>query len=624
MSSDLHWTAGVHHDGSPLYVSNGLPRFGDHVEIRLRTPPHAPIRAIFLRTTPDGEAHHEPMHLFRQEGGVQWWKAELRVTMPAVHYRFKLLTDEGAYVYNALGADRADGPDAADFKLVAGFQGAPWIEETVFYQIFPDRFRDGDPALTVRAGEYSRRGFTTQQRPWGAPPLPYREAGNLDFYGGDLPGIVEKLDYLADLGITALYLTPIFTAETNHRYDILDFHNVDPHLGGNAALADLSRALHERGMRLMLDVTLNHVGSRHPWFLAAQEDPNAPTAEFFTFDKHPDDYASWLGHKSLVKWNYRSQRLRDAMYRAPDSALRRWLREPYAIDGWRLDVYNMQARQGAHQLGDEVGRELRAAVKQDRPDAYILGEHFFDGTPALQGDQLDATMNYQGFTIPVWRWLSGRDSGWASGVPQADMYLLPTDALVRQWARYLAATPWALARQQFSLLNSHDTARILTTLDGNKALQKLAAVLLLSFPGAASVYYGEEIGMEGGHDPDCRRCMPWDEAAWDHDLRAHYQRLIALRKTAPALREGGIQFLYADDGLLVYQRQSPTQRLVIIGYRGPGGRAEAAIPVWHAGLADGAQLVDALGGTAFTVEAGRIRLTSLEPGAALILEERRA
>lgn len=624
MTTDLHWTAGVHHDGSPLYVSSPLPTLGETVQIRLRTPRDAPIHAVFLRSAPDGEAHYQPMQRLRQDSVMQWWQAELHIGMPLVSYRFKLLTGEGAYVYTALGADRAGGPDSQDFKLVADFQGTPWIEETVFYQIFPDRFHDGDPSLTVKPGEYQRWGFTTQQRPWGAPPLPYREAGNLDFYGGDLPGIIQKLDYLVDLGVTALYLTPIFTAETNHRYDILDFSHVDPHLGGNAALVDLRRALDERGMRLILDVTLNHVGSRHPWFLAAQSDADAPTAGYFTFDKRPDEYASWLGHKSLVKWNYRSQPLRDALYRAPDSVLRRWLKEPYAIDGWRLDVYNMQARQGVYQLGDEVGRELRTAVKQDRPDAYILGEHFFDGTPALQGDQLDATMNYQGFTIPVWRWLSGHDSGWAWGAQQADTHFLPGDALARQWARYRAAVPWALARQQFNLLNSHDTARILTTLNGDKALQKLAATLLMSYVGAPSVYYGEEIGLEGGHDPDCRRCMPWDEAAWDHDLRGHYQRLIALRKTAPALRRGGIQHLYADDGLLAYQRQSAEQRLVVIGYRGPGGRAEAVIPVWHAGLPDGAQLVDVLGGTAFVVEGGCIRLRDLEPGAALILEERPA
>jgi alpha-glucosidase len=529
------------------------------------------------------------------------------------------MTQDGAYWLNALGISRADSTDAFDFKLVADFAAPSWLEDTVFYQIFPDRFHNGDPANDVPPGAWTHGKYATQRRDWGAPPLPYREAGNLDYYGGDLAGIAQKLDYLVDLGVNALYLTPIFVAYSNHRYDIADYDHVDPYLGGDEALAELRRALDRAGMRLILDVTPNHLGSQHPWFTDAVADPDAPTAEYFTFHEHPHSYESWLGVNTLVKLDYRSERLRDAMYRAESSVLRRWMREPYHMDGWRLDVANMMARQGAVQLAHKVGRQMRRAVKADNPQAYLFGEHFYDGTPHLQGDELDATMNYSGFTMPLWMWLAGRDHN-IPPRPWTDTTLLPGEALAEQWSRFRAAAPWAIARQQFNLLDSHDTPRILTLVNGDRALVKLAVTILMTYPGVPSVYYADEIGMEGENDPDCRRCMRWDETTWDTDLRAHFQQVIGLRRTAPALRRGGFQQVYADGGLIVYLRQSPEQRLLVVGYRGPEALASVEVPVWHAGLADGTALTDLLGSGTYTVEHGMLRLEGLERGAAMVLE----
>jgi alpha-glucosidase len=615
----LHWTAGLHHDGSALYVSNLLPTYGETVQIRLRAPLNAPIRSVLLRTAPDGEHHYESMHVVERDTVSAWWEGRLHVTMPRMTYRFKVMTDRGAYWLTAMGVNRADSPDWFDFKLLADFATPDWLQDAVFYQIFPDRFYNGDPANDVPNGAWSRRGHSTQRREWGASPLHYSQAGTLDFYGGDLAGIAQKLDYLVDLGVNALYLNPIFVAYSNHRYDIADYEHVDPYLGGDEALAELRRALDRAGMRLILDVTPNHCGAQHSWFTAAQADANAPTAEYFTFYHHPHDYESWLGHRSLPKLNYQSERLRDVMYRAPEAVLRRWLREPYRIDGWRLDVANMTARQGATQLAHKVGRDMRRAVKGDNRDAYIFGENFFDGTPHLQGDELDATMNYQGFTIPMWGWLPGRERT-ANNVTYLDAIPLPAEAMAEQWTRFRAATPWAIARQQFNQLGSHDTQRILNIVNGDKALLKLGVTILMTFPGIPCIYYGDEIGLEGGDDPDNRRCMPWDEAAWDGDLRVHYQRLIRLRRTAPALKCGGFQQVYADDGLIVYQRQSREQRLLIVGYRGPDALTSVDIPVRHAGLADDAILTNLTGSETFTVQNGAIHLEGLEHGAALVLE----
>lgn len=617
MTTAFHWAQGLHHDGSALYVSNPLPKLGDTVTVRLRAPLNAPIKKVFLRTTPDGEEHISLMRLEGQDSACVWWAGEIQITMPTTIYRFKIMSDEGAYWLNALGFSRADSPDFYDFKLLADFAAPDWLEDAVFYQIFPDRFYNGDPSNDVPDGAWQRGTFTTQHREWGLPPLTWKEGGNLDFYGGDLQGITQKLDYLADLGVNAIFLNPIFTAYTNHRYDVADYHQVDPHLGGNEALVELRRALDARGMHLILDVTPNHCGARNVWFTAAQADPNAPTAEYFTFHHHPDDYASWLGHSSLVKLNYRSEKLRDAMYRDEDSVLRHWLHEPYRIDGWRLDVANMTARQGTTQLSHKVWRGIRSAIKADTPNAYLFGENFFDGTPHLQGDELDATMNYQGFTIPLWSWLAVNKHE-VPGMDWIDPYALPAESLAQQWANFRAVVPWAVARQQFNQLASHDTPRILSILNEDKTLLKLGVSLLMTFPGVACVYYGDEIGLSGGFDPDNRRCMPWDEAEWDMDLRAHYQRMIRLKRELPALRRGCFQMVEAEGGLLAYLRQSPEQRLLVIGVR--EAIAEAVIPVWRAGIADGITLTDLLNSATYTVENGALHLTNLLRGTALILE----
>jgi alpha-glucosidase len=620
------WTAGLHHDGSSLYVSNPLPAIGETVTIRLRTPADAPIQAVFLRSTPDGECHYDAMRIVEQDKVSAIWAALLAVKMPRNPYHFKLFTPEGAYYFTAVGVSQGERPEVYDFKLLANYQAPTWVYGTVFYQIFPDRFCNGDPALTVPEGAWSQENFTTRQVPWGTPPKKWEQGGTLDFYGGDLPGIIQKLDYLQDLGVNALYLTPIFASRTNHRYDIQDFFQVDPYLGGNEALLALRKALDERQMRLILDVTPNHLSWKHPWFTAAQADLTAPTAEYFTFhDNDPQKYERWLGVRSLVKLNYRSQKLRDVMYRQPDSILRYWLANPFRIDGWRLDVLNMTARQGAIQLPREVGREMRAAVKGQNPQAYLMGEHFFDGTPHLQGDELDAVMNYQGFNIPLRRWLAGYDIGseWRDLPPWSDRTPLSSEALAEQWLAYLAAVPYVIALQQFNQLGSHDTIRFLTAVQGNKARLKLAVALLMTYVGVPCVYYGDEVGLEGGKDPDNRRCMPWDEAAWDMDLRGYYQKLIALRRNSPALQHGGFQLLYAAGEVVAYQRQSLEQRMLVIGHRGKEVLADFQLEARKAGILDGAILLDRLNGGTVQVANGIIHLASLRPESAYIFEEQR-
>ncbi|TLN10756.1 maltodextrin glucosidase, partial [bacterium] len=439
----------------------------------------------------------------------------------------------------------------------------------------------------------------------------------VEFYGGDLQGIVARLDYLADLGVDALYLTPIFTSFSNHRYDVVDYFNVDPHLGGNPALAELRRATARRNMRLMLDIVPNHCGVAHPWFQQALADPKAPTAEYFTFHRHPDEYACWLGVRSLPKLNYNSRRLRWVMYEDEGSVFRHWMKPPYAIDGWRIDVANMLGRQGADQLGMEVGRGIRAAVKQENPQAYLLGENFFDPARQLQGDFLDAAMNYSGFTLPLWYWLSGFT--FSHGASRERISLADgfgTQALVDSWQAYRASVPWQIVRKQFNALGTHDTPRIRTIFEDNLDKMRLAVSLLMCVPGVPCIFYGDEVGLNGAGG-DSPVCMTWDPAEWNHALRDDYRRLIHLRRTSPALIEGGFQVLAVEDDAFAFLRDAATQQMIVMAYRGSGIHPAGGLRVSHGGIEDGAEFVEFFSNRRAVVSQGVLPLPTQTTGATL-------
>lgn len=610
---EIKWTASVHHDSSPRYVSPDQPDIGTTVNIKLRAGLDAPIERVYLRTCPDGEQAMSLMRRAADDEVCQWWEVEARVNMPGFGYRFFIHTPTGAWWLNAAGMSRHTPTDAHDFKLLASYHAPHWVRDAVFYQIFPDRFADGDAASNVRSGEYHCYGQPVVARAWGERPRPHHESGGVEFYGGDLAGISSKLDYLHELGVTALYLNPIFTAPSNHKYDIADYDNVDPHLGGNRALAELRCALDERDMRVILDIAVNHCGAMHQWFRQACEDSRAATAEFFTFHRHPNSYECWLGVKTLPKLDYRSERLRDTVYGAPDAIMRRWLRPPYRIDGWRVDVANMMARQGENQFGHKITRGIRRAVKAENREAYLLGEYFFDGTPHLQGDEMDAGMNYRGFSFPLLQWLAGYDIDKAFGREWADPHTLTTAALAAQWRAYISAIPWQVAVQQFNLLGSHDTPRMLSIVGEDERRARIAATLLFTYPGVPCVYYGDEIGLTGNGDPDNRRCMEWDEARWHHDLRNYYKKLIALRRGSTALRYGGLQMIYTGGDTLSYLRESETERIIVVARRADDGLR--ALPVRHAGIADNARFIDLLTGERTTVSEGRLPLLNATAGA---------
>ncbi|MEO1290793.1 MAG: alpha-amylase family glycosyl hydrolase, partial [Chloroflexota bacterium] len=292
----------------------------------------------------------------------------------------------------------------------------------------------------------------------------------------------------------------------------------------------------------------------------------------------------------------------------------------FSIDSWRLDVANMTGNLGTNQLDHEVWRELRQAVRDTNSEAYILGEYFQDGTAHLQGDELDASMNYQGFNIPMRRWL----------VPEKKQVIntenpyhykpsIPAEVMAEQWQNFMSAVPYPIALQQFNQLDSHDVSRILSVVYDDVELVKLGTALMMAFPGVPCLYYGTEIGMAGEKEPLNRRCMRWDETTWNHDLLDYTKQIIAIRKASHALKHGGFKVLVAEGDLIVFARQSTEQTVIVVGYRGDETLENVSLSASQIGLVDDTQLTDLISDETLKIAGGQVNIPTLEHGQTLFL-----
>ena len=606
----------VHHDGSALYVGSAVGgvrdrwEIGDEVVVGVRAAAGAPIDRVLIRMTPDGEQTFVEME--RQparDAAAQWWTGRVRLTERVTGYRFAVLSAGRVRWLNGNGLHESVPLDTGDFRILAGYEPPSWVQDSVIYQIFPDRFAasggaDARARVEAHVARVRALGLPASTRAWGELPRQGREA-LFEFYGGDLAGIQSRLDYVERLGANVIYLNPIFESLSNHGYDCIDYDRVAGRLGGDAALESLRAEAARRGMRLILDLAPNHVGAGHPWFAAAQADAAAPTAEYFSFTSHPDEYESWLGRKSLAKLDYRSERLRTAMYAGPDAVVRRWLRPPYAIDGWRIDVANMLGRLGESQLNADIARGLRAAVREENPEAYLVGENWFDASSQLQGDEWDATMDYAGFTTPLLEWLVGVRLHSPLPMSPVDAAPISTAAFIETLRRFRAAIPWQIARQQMLLLGSHDTGRIRTVLGGDRDRLRLAFALLFTYPGVPSVFYGDEIGLEGAGSLEARRTMPWDEDVLNHELLEGVRSLAHWRRALPALVRGGFQMVDHGVDWFAFARETDEDVAIVVARRAAAGESPD-VDVSAACLPDGLECRDLVGGGRTTVAGGRL------------------
>ena len=390
-----------HHDGSDLYVPERPADLGDETTVLLRLPQGAAADSVAVRYVRDGEPLIAVAEVDRETDADVWWRASFPVWNPATPYRWLLSGGDFGYAWlNAAGLQPFDVPDADDFVATPGPSGPEWHLESVVYEVFPDRFASA--GLGLEAPEW------VVPRGWDELPTGRGPDTPVEWFGGDLVGAEQHLDHIQELGANVLYLTPVFPAGSTHRYDARSFDEVDPLLGGDSALVSLVRAAHDRGIRVLGDLTTNHVGAGHEWFVAARDDPGALEREFFFFDDRLETgYASWLGVPSLPKLDYRSSELRARVYEDESSVVRRWLEPPFTLDGWRIDVANMTGRRNDVDVSPEVARGVRAAAVAARPDALVVAEHAHDSRADLRAGGWHGTMNYPGFTRPVWTWLRG-------------------------------------------------------------------------------------------------------------------------------------------------------------------------------------------------------------------------
>ncbi len=445
-----------------------------------------------------------------------------------------------------------------------------WVKNAVFYQIFPDRF--------ARCSQPHPVFGSAPLEPWHDIPTPQ------GYKGGDLWGVIEQLDYLQELGINAIYFTPIFQSASNHRYHTHDYYQVDPLLGGNAALETLLEAAHQRGMRVVLDGVFNHASRGFFFFNDILENgPYSPWLDWFQIEgwplsaydgSKPANYVGWANNRALPQFNHANPAVREYLMQVAEY----WIK--LGVDGWRLDVPNEIAVSGFWQ-------EFRDRVKAINPDAYIVGEIWEDARHWLDGTQFDGVMNYL-FTGPTIAFVAGDrvDKAEVQDRSYTTYPALSADAYAAKMEALLTLYPWEIQLTQLNLLDSHDTARLLTIAQGDAASVELATLLLFTFPGAPSIYYGDEIGLLGAIDPDSRRGFP-PQTHWNEAVLNYHKQLIALRHAYPALQTGHYRVLYAKGTVYAFARTLESEtRIVAVNIGTEPVQFSLDLPEDLAGLGD--------------------------------------
>ena len=561
------WLESVHSDGTAEFVSNPAPQLFETVTIRIRMYEDAPVEHVLLRTIPNGAEQFTQMRIGKRERGFVCYEADMTMTENRMQYQFYLVCKDVVYFYTQKEITTYIPDHTYDFVLLADYVQPEWVKDAVFYQIFPERFCNGDPSNDVRDGEYSQDGWPTiQMKNWEDKALTYEEGHCLDFYGGDLQGVKEKIPYLKELGVTAVYLNPIFFAPSVHKYDCLDYFHVDPHFGGDKALAELSAALHENGMKLILDISINHTGIAHKWFnrdaawfeksVGAYNNPDSPERAFYFFGEN-NTYHGWLGVQTLPTLNYTSEALRDIIYRDADSVLKKWLKPPYSIDGWRFDVADVFARNDQIQLAHTLWPEIRQSIRSVNPQAYILAEDWGDCAGYMQGKEWDSPMNYYGCGRVIRQFLGETDPFMSKHPLLRNIpYKMTAEDVKNRVMQHLAKLPYALWENQFNLIDSHDISRLHNNPDIHPEEYRGAVIFQFMLTGAASIYYGDEAETEGalGTIDGCRYPMPWGKDFKNSDTFRLYQTLAHAKAAHPALRHGSMKFLYAQDNVVAIAR----------------------------------------------------------------------
>ncbi len=624
---------GLFSDTTENYVTPAQPDPFEIVTIRFRTAKDNVDRVLFIYK-------NQPYLMKKAESDecFDFYEYELQLTEEKVNYHFVVETGKISAIFDTRGITK-DSNEYYDFVIFPGFKTPEWAKGAVMYQIYVDRFCNGDPLNDVLTDEYNYIGEHVHHvEDW------YRYPAQMDvreFYGGDLQGVLNKMDYLQDLGVEVIYFNPLFVSPSNHKYDIQDYDYIDPHFGkivedqgellqpgdkdnthagryinrvtnkanleaGNALFIKVVEEAHKRGIRVILDGVFNHCGSFNKWIDRERIYENAsgyakgayvagdsPYRNYFAFcgENWPynRNYDGWWGHDTLPKLNYEGSR---ELFEYVLQIAAKWVSPPFNADGWRLDV----AADLGHspEFNHHFWQEFRSVVKEANPEAIILAEHYGNTRDWLQGNEWDTVMNYDAFMEPISWFLTGmekhNDDYREDLLGNADCFW---SAMKHHTANF-SMPSWQVAMNE---LSNHDHSRFLTrtnhkvgrtaTLgaeaanqDVNKAVFREAVVMQMTWMGAPTIYYGDEAGLCGFTDPDNRRTYPWGRE--DMDMIAFHKDIIRIRKGIPALRKGSIKYIDADYNYLAYGRFDRQDQCVVL-VNNNHHEITKTVSVWEAG-----------------------------------------
>ncbi len=633
---------GLFTDTTENYVTPAQPAPYDSVRIRFRTAVNNVDSVFFVH---GGQRHL--MHKAESDENFDYYEYEYQVQKEKLCYHFEVNTGRISAIYDTRGVVK-EADEYYDFAIIPGFRTPDWAKGAVMYQIYVDRFCNGDPSNDVLTNEYCYIGEpVVKEEDWRQYPA------SMDvrtFYGGDLQGVLDKMDYLKDLGVEVIYFNPLFVSPSNHKYDIQDYDYIDPHLGKiiddwgevlpqgekenrfatryinrvtNKANLETSNELfikvveeaHRRGMRVILDGVFNHCGSFNKWLdkeriyehapgygKGAYVLEDSPYRDFFSFkreDQWPynESYDGWWGHNTLPKLNYEGSR---ELFEYVLKIGKKWVSPPYNADGWRLDV----AADLGHspEFNHYFWKEFRRAVKEANPDAIILAEHYGNTKDWLQGDEWDTVMNYDAFMEPVTWFLTGMEKHSDGYRPDLLGNAESFWGAMKHHTASFTMPSWQVAMNQ---LSNHDHSRFLTRTNHvvgrtnnlgpeaanegvNKGIFREAVVMQMTWVGAPTIYYGDEAGLCGFTDPDNRRTYPWGQE--DHELIAFHRDIIRLRREHDELRNGSIKYMDCDQNYLAYARFHKKGQSVIL-INNSDREITKDVTVWEAGIPKNGRMV---------------------------------
>lgn len=631
-------------DGTEAYVSPTEPAVGEKIQLWFRTAKDDVDEVILWI----GEESHS-LKKECTKGKFDYYIISILTENKTIKYHFEIRSGAEFCYYNQWGAQEE--PNTYyDFQIVPGFSVPEWAKGAVMYQIYVDRFCNGDKRNDVQTGEYA---YINQQvhhvEDWGRYPEPMDVR---EFYGGDLQGVIDKLDYLQDLGVEVIYCNPLFVSPSNHKYDTQDYDYIDPHVGkivvdegkllkegdldnkhaeryrvrttnkknleaSNALFIKLVEELHKRGMKIIIDGVFNHCGSFNKWLdreqiyeqaegyeKGAYVSADSPYRNYFIFEKDNkeawpknDSYKGWWDHNTLPKLNYEeSKELEEYVLQVG----RKWVSPPYNADGWRLDVAADLGQNNG--VNHEFWRKFRKAVKEANPNALILAEHYGDPKAWLQGDQWDTVMNYDAFMEPLTWFLTGMEKH--SDEYREDL-LGNADNFKRAMRHHMSRMMTSSQLTSMNQLSNHDHSRFLTRTNHkvgrvanlgpkaaeenlNTAVMREAIVVQMTWVGAPTLYYGDEAGVCGFTDPDNRRTYPWGHE--NKELLHFYKEMIRIHKNYVSLKKGSLRILKTDAAMLSYGRFLGDEQIVVV-LNNTNQLREVKVPVWKAEVEDDTMMV---------------------------------